>query len=44
MKEHVKKTFNENVLTDLGGFGGLFRAPGPGHAAPGSGNRGIRLS
>lgn len=27
MKEHVKKTFNENVLTDLGGFGGLFALP-----------------
>lgn len=24
MKEHVKKTFNANVLTDLGSFGGLF--------------------
>ncbi|MFI3173882.1 MAG: phosphoribosylformylglycinamidine cyclo-ligase [Bacillota bacterium] len=24
-KEHVKKTYNENVLTDLGSFGGLFR-------------------
>ena len=27
MKEHVKKTFNENVLTGLGGFGGLFQLP-----------------
>lgn len=27
MKEHVKKTFNENVLTGLGGFGGLFKLP-----------------
>jgi len=27
MKDHVKKTFNENVLTGLGGFGGLFRLP-----------------
>ncbi|NLD19464.1 MAG: phosphoribosylformylglycinamidine cyclo-ligase [Clostridiales bacterium] len=25
MKGHVKKTFNENVLTGLGGFGGLFK-------------------
>ncbi|MDR3295954.1 MAG: phosphoribosylformylglycinamidine cyclo-ligase [Clostridiales Family XIII bacterium] len=25
MKEHVKKTFNANVLTGLGGFGSLFR-------------------
>ena len=25
MKPHVKKTFNENVLTGLGGFGSLFR-------------------
>ncbi len=24
MKEHVKSTFNKNVLTDLGSFGGLF--------------------
>lgn len=24
-KDHVKKTYNENVLTDLGSFGGLFR-------------------
>lgn len=24
MKEHVKSTFNSNVLADLGGFGGLF--------------------
>lgn len=24
MKEHVKSTFNSNVLTDLGGFAGLF--------------------
>lgn len=24
MKKHVKSTFNENVLADLGGFGGLF--------------------
>jgi len=25
MKRYVKKTFNENVLTGLGGFGGLFK-------------------
>ncbi|MBR6503785.1 MAG: phosphoribosylformylglycinamidine cyclo-ligase [Firmicutes bacterium] len=25
MKDHVKKTFNENVLTGLGSFGSLFR-------------------
>ncbi|MBQ9941661.1 MAG: phosphoribosylformylglycinamidine cyclo-ligase, partial [Christensenellaceae bacterium] len=24
MKEHTKKTFNENVLMDLGSFGGLY--------------------
>lgn len=24
MKDHVKSTFNDNVLTDLGSFGGLF--------------------
>ncbi len=27
MKDHVKETFNENVLTGLGGFGGLFKLP-----------------
>lgn len=27
MKDHVKNTFNENVLTGLGGFGGLFKLP-----------------
>jgi len=25
MKDHVKSTFNEGVLTDIGGFGGLFQ-------------------
>ena len=25
MRQHVKKTFNGNVLTGLGGFGSLFR-------------------
>ena len=28
MKEHVQKTMNENVLTGLGGFGGLYKLPG----------------
>ena len=28
MKEHVKKTMDENVLTGLGGFGGLYKLPG----------------
>lgn len=27
MKEHVKSTFNANVLTDIGSFGGLFQLP-----------------
>ena len=27
MKEHVKRTFDKNVLTGLGGFGGLFKLP-----------------
>lgn len=34
MKEHVKKTFNDNVLTGLGGFGGLFRLPVEGMKEP----------
>ncbi len=34
MKEHVQKTFNENVLTDIGGFGGLFRLPVEGMKEP----------
>lgn len=34
MKEHVKKTFNENVLTGLGSFGGLFRLPCEGMKEP----------
>ena len=25
IKKHVRSTFNENVLTDLGGFGGCFQ-------------------
>ncbi|MGI6204615.1 MAG: phosphoribosylformylglycinamidine cyclo-ligase [Anaerovoracaceae bacterium] len=28
MKDHVKKTFDENVLTGLGSFGSLYRLPG----------------
>ena len=28
MKEHVKMTMDENVLTGLGGFGGLYKLPG----------------
>ena len=28
MKEHVKRTMNANVVTDLGGFGGLFSIAG----------------
>ena len=27
IKKHVQSTFNENVLTDLGGFGGCFQFP-----------------
>ena len=27
IKKHVRKTFNANVLTDLGGFGGCFQFP-----------------
>lgn len=27
MKAHVKSTFNENVLTEIGSFGGLFKLP-----------------
>lgn len=34
MKEHVKKTFDENVLTDLGGFGGLYKLPVSGMKEP----------
>ncbi|MEA4921858.1 MAG: phosphoribosylformylglycinamidine cyclo-ligase [Eubacteriaceae bacterium] len=34
MKEHVKKTFNDNVLTGLGGFGGLFKLPIEGMKEP----------
>ncbi|MEE3362245.1 MAG: phosphoribosylformylglycinamidine cyclo-ligase [Anaerovoracaceae bacterium] len=28
MKDHVKRTFDENVLTGLGSFGSLYRIPG----------------
>ena len=28
MKEHVKRTFRPEVMTDLGGFGGLFALTG----------------
>ena len=34
MKDHVKKTFSSNVLTGLGGFGGLFRLPTEGMKEP----------
>ncbi len=34
MKQHVKSTFNDNVLTDIGSFGGLFRLPINGMAEP----------
>ena len=27
IKEHVRTTFNANVLTDLGGFGGCYNFP-----------------
>ncbi len=34
MKNHVKKTFNENVLTGLGSFGSLFKLPIEGMKEP----------
>ncbi len=34
MKKEVKKTFNKNVLSDLGHFGGLFNAEFPGMQQP----------
>jgi len=34
MKKEVKKTFNDSVLSDLGHFGGLFKADFPGMAEP----------
>lgn len=34
MKDHVKRTFNENVLTGLGSFGSLFKLPAEGMKEP----------
>ncbi len=34
MKQHVKSTFNANVLTDIGSFGGLFKLPLDGMSEP----------
>lgn len=34
MKKEVRKTFNENVLSELGHFGGLYRASFPGLKSP----------
>ena len=34
MKDHVKSTFNDGVLTDIGGFGGLFQPDITGMEAP----------
>lgn len=34
MKDHVKRTFNKNVLTGLGSFGGLFKLPIEGMEEP----------
>ncbi len=34
MKQHVKRTFNNNVLTDIGSFGGLFKLPLDGLTEP----------
>lgn len=34
MKSHVKETLNENVLTGLGSFGGMFRLPCEGMKEP----------
>jgi len=34
MKKEVKKTFNSNVLSELGHFGGLFKADFPGLSEP----------
>lgn len=34
MKEHVKKTFNPNVLTGLGSFGSLYKLPCQGMSEP----------
>ena len=34
MKKHVKQTFSDRVITDLGGFGGLFSIAGMGMKEP----------
>ncbi len=34
IKKHVRSTFNSNVLTDLGGFGGCFQFPQDKYKAP----------
>ena len=34
MKQHVKKTFNSQVLQDIGGFGGLFAPDMTGVSSP----------
>ncbi len=34
MKEHVRKTFDEAVVTDIGGFGGLYSLAGNGMEEP----------
>ena len=34
MKKHVERTFIPGVLSDIGGFGGLFSPPGEGMAEP----------
>jgi len=34
IKKHVRSTFNSNVLTDLGGFGGCFQFPQDRYKAP----------
>ena len=34
IKEHVRSTFSNNVLTDLGGFGGCFQFPQDKYKAP----------
>lgn len=33
IKKHVQKTFNDNVISQLGGFGGMFQLPG-GYSKP----------
>ena len=40
MKEHVKGTFNENVLTGLGSFGSLFNLDDSAGAGVRNGRRG----